>query len=50
MVNTFQMHDEKIWAMDAHGKYLVTGGGDSALKVWKDCTVEKDKEDRAMEL
>ena len=34
------MHDEKIWAMDANDKYMVTGGGDSTVKIWRDNTLE----------
>ncbi len=40
------MHDEKIWALDVHDKYMLTGGGDSTVKVWRDCTVEKELEDK----
>ena len=44
------MHSEKIWGMDldsADSKYLITGGGDSAIKVWTDCTVTKVLEEKA---
>lgn len=56
-VNTIQMHDDKVWALDVHEKvgkvekedgeevvttsiHMVTGGADSTVKLWKDCTVE----------
>lgn len=45
-VNTIQMHDEKIWALDVEDKFVVTGGGDSSVKVWRDCTLEKELEDK----
>jgi U3 small nucleolar RNA-associated protein 13 len=46
-VNTFEMHDEKIWSIDVHNdKYILTGGGDSTLKLWVDNTVEKESEDK----
>ena len=47
-VNTFQMHDEKIWGLDVSegDRYLLTGGGDSTLKLWLDCSAEKEVEDR----
>lgn len=46
------MHDEKVWAIDStpDSHFLVTGGGDSTVKVWQDCTIEKEKEDREKEL
>jgi U3 small nucleolar RNA-associated protein 13 len=45
--NTFEMHDEKIWSIDVHNdKYILTGGGDSTLKLWVDNTVEKESEDK----
>ena len=36
------MHEEKIWGLDSNDKYIVTGGGDSSLKIWKDNTIEKE--------
>jgi hypothetical protein len=32
--------------MDTYDKYLITGGGDSSVKIWEDATIEKEKEDR----
>ncbi|CDW89939.1 transducin beta-like protein 3 [Stylonychia lemnae] len=49
-VNTIQMHEEKIWALDSNEKFMVTGGGDSTVKIWKDCTVEKEQEEKEKEL
>ncbi len=52
-VGTIQMHDEKIWAVDmggTDGRYVLTGGGDSSLKVWRDDTVEKEQEDKEKQL
>ena len=42
------MHDEKIWGLDVSegDRYLLTGGGDSTLKLWLDCSAEKEVEDR----
>lgn len=44
------MHEEKIWALDIQENYLITGGGDSTLKVWQDCTIEKEREERVVKL
>ena len=44
------MHDEKIWAMDQNDKYMITGGGDSTVKIWRDCTVEKEIEEKEKSL
>jgi hypothetical protein len=45
------MHDEKIWGLDTAGdKYILTGGGDSKLKLWTDCTIEKELEDKELQL
>lgn len=42
-VNTFQMHEDKIWGLHlARDQYLLTGGGDSNLKLWQDCTIERE--------
>jgi U3 small nucleolar RNA-associated protein 13 len=53
-VNTFMMHDEKIWGLDiSNDKYLLTGGGDSSLKLWQDNTLEqeqKQKEDQLQKI
>lgn len=50
-VNTIQMHEEKIWGLDASSdKYILTGGGDSTLKLWQDCTIEKEFEDKEKKL
>lgn len=50
-VNTIQMHDEKIWGIDvANDKYILSGGGDSTLKLWKDCTLAKEQEDKEKQL
>lgn len=50
-VNTIQMHDEKIWGIDVvKDKYILTGGGDSTLKLWSDCTLEKEHEDKENQL
>ena len=50
--NTFEMHDEKIWALDFcehiqefEGQQftslkLITGSSDSKVKIWVDSTVE----------
>ena len=50
-MNTFEMHDEKIWALDlaermdeesgVHKLRMITGAGDSRVKVWSDSTVEE---------
>lgn len=45
------MHEEKIWALEHNDKgFFVSGGGDSFLKIWRDCTVEKEAEDKEKEL
>lgn len=46
------MHDEKIWGLhvSAGERYMLTGGGDSTLKLWQDHTVEKELEDKEKEL
>jgi len=50
-VNTIQMHDEKIWGLDmAQDRYVLTGGGDSSLKLWVDSTLEKEHEDKEKDL
>ena len=48
-MNTFEMHEQKIWALDfaetfdeeeeRHRLKLITGAGDSKVKVWCDSTV-----------
>ena len=50
-MNTFEMHEQKIWALDfaenlnvedgAHQLKMITGAGDSRVKVWQDSTVEE---------
>jgi len=40
------MHDEKVWALDVHEGLMLTGGGDSAVKAWRDATLEKEVEDK----
>lgn len=40
------MHEEKIWALEAKGKHMITGGGDSTIKIWEDCTTEKEIDDK----
>ncbi len=40
-VNTFDAHDDKVWALTlsgASGDLLASGGGDGAIAVWEDCT------------
>lgn len=67
-VNTIQMHEDKVWALDVHEKaeaiqngddedvvlkttiHMVTGGTDSTVKLWKDCTMEQETEDKTAEL
>ena len=48
------MHDEKIWGLDiSNDKYLLTGGGDSSLKLWQDNSLEqeqKQKEDQLQKI
>ena len=51
-MNTFEMHDEKIWAMDfcehvtqtetstKTSLKMITGSSDSKVKIWTDNTVE----------
>eukprot|EP00798_Chlamydomonas_sp_ICE-L_P002642 gene2643-5017_t len=52
-VNTFDHHNGKIWAMTTAGKgesLLATGGNDSLVAIWKDCTEEDiQAEDQAEE-
>jgi len=48
-MGTFEMHEEKIWALDfaekmdeesgVHKLRMITGAGDSKVKVWSDSTV-----------
>lgn len=47
-VGTVQMHEEKVWAIDLSKgeKYLLTGGGDSTIKLWRDNTAEQELEDK----
>ena len=54
-LNTFDEHEDKIWAMDSVGDKLITGGSDSKLIEWRDVTKEvedeeyKEKADRSKE-
>ncbi len=47
-LNTFEMHEEKIWAMDFAEDFqtssimMLTGGSDSKVKLWQDSTVEEE--------
>jgi U3 small nucleolar RNA-associated protein 13 len=49
-VSTIEMHDEKIWALDVRGKNILTGGGDSTIKIWEDCSSGKELEDKEAQL
>ena len=49
-MNTYEMHSEKIWGLDVKDNFIITGSGDSSIKIWEDCTIEKDKEEREKEL
>jgi hypothetical protein len=41
------MHEEKIWGMDmANDRYLLTGGGDSTIKMWQDNTLEEEQKEK----
>lgn len=42
VVNTFEEHDDKIWAMDNIGSTMITGGADSVIKIWRDNTEETE--------
>jgi hypothetical protein len=46
-MNTMDAHADKVWALAVRGDggEVVTGGGDSVLKTWEDCTesVEEDE-------
>ena len=52
--NTFEMHDDKIWALDfaeeiegnRHVLKLLTGGADAKIKLWVDSTVEELREEK----
>ena len=46
------MHDEKIWALEncKDEGYIISGGGDSTVKVWRDCTLEKEVQEKESEL
>ena len=44
------MHDEKIWSLEHTDQgFLISGGGDSSVKIWRDCTVEKEAEEKEKE-
>lgn len=40
------MHSEKIWGLDSSDKHIITGGGDSIIKVWVDVTSEKELDEK----
>jgi len=43
-VNTFDAHEDKVWALAANkdGSQMLSGGGDGRVSLWKDCTVADD--------
>jgi U3 small nucleolar RNA-associated protein 13 len=57
-LNSFEMHEEKIWAMDFSenivqeadedrpGLMMVTGGSDSKIKMWHDSTIQEEQRQR----
>jgi len=49
-LNTYEMHEEKVWALDTYGEFLLTGAADSHIKLWQDCTVEREAEEKDREL
>ena len=62
-MNTLELHSDKIWAMDVYETldkveedvykptiHMLTGGSDSTLKLWQDCTAEKELEDKQSDL
>jgi U3 small nucleolar RNA-associated protein 13 len=55
-LNTFEMHEEKIWALDFcqnaedESTQMLTGGSDSRVKLWRDCTAEQVLEDNEAKL
>ena len=44
------MHDDKIWGLDVKGEMMITGGGDSSIKIWKDFTEEQELLDQERDL
>jgi len=60
--NTFEMHDEKIWALDFcehiqsfEGSHftslkLITGSSDSKVKIWVDNTVEQAATEKQVQM
>lgn len=62
--NTFEMHEEKIWAMDfleTTGSQagdseqremlkMITGAGDSTIKLWTDSTLEESVKEQTAKL
>jgi U3 small nucleolar RNA-associated protein 13 len=55
-LNTFEMSEEKIWALDFcqdtvdETTQMLTGGSDSCVKLWRDCTAEQVLEDNTAKL
>ncbi len=50
-VNTWEAHEDKVWAMDTvqDGVQVLSGGGDGRVVVWDDCTEEDTQEAAAAE-
>lgn len=62
--NTFEMHEEKIWAMDflemtgsqagdseqREMLKMITGAGDSTIKLWTDSTLEESVKEQTAKL
>lgn len=51
--NTFDAHDDKVWALalsGPSGNLFASGGGDGAIALWEDCTtVDADEAAAAAE-
>jgi U3 small nucleolar RNA-associated protein 13 len=45
-VNTFDHHEDKIWALavNSETEKVATGGGDSVVNMWTDCTIDDEEE------